>query len=369
MALEQFAAAPLPQAPPTYSKGYMDQLLATLRLYFKALDSDASHRAYTYRANGLIFQPGGLPTIEQGQMAWDSTDETLNIGMANGVVQQIGQEYYARVSNTTGVTIPNGSVVGFAGATADSLRVEPYLADGSHPSLYILGVMTHDLPDSGNRGYATVWGFVRGLNTSAFSQGDILYASPTTAGAFTNVKPTAPNNCVPVAACVVSDATNGVIFVRPTIEQQQLYGTFIKSDSQAPAATNTEYLLTFTSQPVHNGVDLGSPASRIVASNSGLFKFDMTLQVTSSSASAKTLWVWFKKNGTTVANSARLLTVDLNNGYAPVSLSQTFSMDANDYMEIAFAANSTDISLSTVAANAFAPAAPAALLSVNQVQL
>jgi hypothetical protein len=302
------------------------------------------------------------------RLAWNSTDQAPEVGMDYDVIQQIGLEWYARVGNTTGSTIPNGSVVGFAGATSNALLVAPYLADGSSNSLYILGVMTHDLPDSGQKGYATVWGFVRDLDTSAFTAGDILYASPTVAGAFTNVKPTAPNNVIPIAACIVADATTGVIFVRPTIEQQKYYGIFTKTTDQTPAVINTEYLLTFDNTQISNGVSIGAPASRIVVPESGLYNFDATVQLTSGSSSAKNIWVWWKKNGTAVANSARLVTSDINNGYIPIALSEFFSLSANDYIEMAFAADSTNVTVDSVAATAFAPAAPAVILNVTQVQ-
>lgn len=302
------------------------------------------------------------------RLAWNSADQAPEVGMDYDVIQQIGLEWYARVGNTTGVTIPNGTVVGFAGATSNALLVAPYLADGSSPSLYILGVMTHDLPDSGEKGYATVWGFVRDLDTSAFSVGDILYASPTTAGAFTNVKPTAPNNVIPVAACIVSDASAGVIFVRPTIQQMQYYGVFTKTTDQTPAVINTEYLLTFDNTQISNGVTIGTPTSRIVVPESGLYRLDATVQITSGSSSAKNVWVWFKKNGTAIANSARIVTSDVNNGYVPIALMEPVSLAANDYIELAFASDSTNVTIDTVAATAFAPGAPAVVLSVTQVQ-
>lgn len=311
---------------------------------------------------------GQAPASKTRRLAWNDTDQTANLGMDYGVTQQIGQEIYARVGNTTGVTIPNGTVVGFAGATSNALLVAPYLADGSSPTLYILGVMTHDLPDSGQKGYCTTWGFVRDVNTSAFAVGDLLYASPTVAGALTNVKPTAPNNVIPLAACVVSNATTGVIFVRPTITQMQYYGVFSKTTDQTPAATNTEYLLTFDSAQISNGVTIGTPTSRIVVPVSGLYKFDATVQITSGSSSAKNVWVWFKKNGTAIANSARLVTSDVNNGYIPIALSETVSLAANQYVEMAFAANNTNVTIDNVAATAFAPDAPAIILSVSQIQ-
>ena len=308
------------------------------------------------------------PTSKTRRLAWSTTDQTLNLGMAYGVTQQIGQETYARVGNTTGSTIPNGTVVGFAGATSNALLVAPYLADGSQPTLYILGVMTHDLPDSGQKGYCTTWGFVRDLDTSAFSPGDLLYASPTVAGALTNTKPTAPDNVIPLAACITSSATTGVIFVRPTIQQMQYYGVFTKTTDQTPAAINTEYLLTFDNTQISNGVTIGGTTSQIIVPESGLYQFDATVQLTSGSSSSKNIWVWWKKNGTAIANSARLVTSDVNNGYIPIALNETISLAANEYVELAFASDSTNVTVDSVASTAFAPSAPAVVLSVTQVQ-
>lgn len=308
------------------------------------------------------------PVDKTRRLSWNTTDQTVNLGMDYGVTQQIGQETYARVGNTTGVTIPNGTVVGFAGATSNALLVAPYLADGSQPTLYILGIMTHDLPDSGEKGYCTTWGFVRDMDTSAFSPGDLLYASPTVAGALTNTKPTAPDNVIPLAACITSNATTGIIFVRPTIQQMQYYGVFTKTTDQTPAVINTEYLLTFDNTQISNGVTIGGTTSQIIVPESGLYQFDATVQLTSGSSSAKNIWVWWKKNGTAIANSARLVTSDVNNGYIPIALNETVSLAANEYVELAFASDSTNVTVDSVAATAFAPSAPAVVLSVTQVQ-
>ena len=286
-----------------------------------------------------------------------------------GSVATASLETFARAQNSTGATMAKGTVVGFVGVGANNfLSVAPYLADGSSPSLYILGVLAEELPDSGSVGACCVWGSVDGLDTSAFNIGDILYPSPTVAGAFTNVKPTAPQNVIPVAAVLVSSATNGVGFVRPTIEQQKFYGIFTKTSDQSPALINTEYLLTFDNTQITNGVAIGSPASRIVVPQSGLYQFDATVQLTSSSSSPKNIWVWFKKNGTSVPGTSRLVTSDLNSGYVPVALSEFFSLQANDYVEMAFASDSTAVTVDNVAATAFAPSAPAVTLAVTQIQ-
>jgi hypothetical protein len=284
-------------------------------------------------------------------------------------IGQASRETFTLVQNSTGATLPKGTVVGFAGVgAANLLSVSKYLADGSTPSLYILGVLDETIPDSGATGLCNVWGPVSGIDTSAFNVGDILYASPTVAGAFTNVKPTAPDNVIPLAAVLIKSATNGVIFVRPTIEQQKYYGEFTKTSDQSPAVINTAYALTFDNTEISEGISIGSPASRIVVVQSGLYQFDATVQISSSSSSAKTVWLWFRKNGTDVANSARLVTININNGYTAVSLAEFFSLAANDRIEIMFAASNTAITVDNVAATAFAPAAPAVMLAVSQIQ-
>lgn len=323
----------------------------------------------------IDFTTRAFPPRER-RIGWDDLDKTLTIGMDYGVTQQVGQEIYARVGNTTGVLIPNGTVVGFAGATSDALLVAPYLADGSNPSLYILGIMTHDLPDSGERGYCTTWGFVRDLDTSAFAVGDVLYASPTVAGGLTNVKPTAPNNVIPVAACVVSSATEGVIFVRPTVEQIKYYGVFSDTATQTPAAAYTPQAVTFNTTDISNGVVVGVPTSRIVVPKSGLYQFAFSAQIESSNAASKKIWIWPRVNGVDVPNSNGEVTIAGGGAVLVPAWSWTLSMNAGDYFELVYAAEDASVQLVAKAAQTGAngtanftrPAVPSIILEVTQVQ-
>lgn len=358
----------LPIAPVDYDQQYVDQLSNALRLYFAQVDNFSGAITNGGPFSFIDFILDANAAHKTGRVNWNDTDATLEIDMQYGVIQQVGQETYARVKNDTGTLIPNGTVVGFAGASADALSVAPYLANGATPSLYILGVMTHDLPDSGDKGYCTTWGFVRDLDTSAFNAGDVLYASPSVAGGLTKVKPTAPNNVIPVAACITSNATTGVIFVRPTIQQMQYYGVFARDADYTPALANTAYPIVFDVTRDGNGVVLGTPASRVVVPQSGRYQFTATLQFISSSATDKNIWVWFRKNGTDIPNSARIVTVSINNAYTPISLTEAVSLAANGYVELVFAADSTNVTIDAVPATAFAPIAPAVVLEVTQTQ-
>ncbi|MNO63650.1 hypothetical protein D3C76_543590 [compost metagenome] len=232
---------------------------------------------------------------------------------------------------------------------------------------------TQDIPN-GAQGRVTVWGQVRDIDTTGtpvgevWVAGDILYVSPTNAGKFTKTKPTAPNLSMPIAQVLAVNATTGRIAVRPTIEQQLFYGQFTKTTDQVPSAINTANAITWDSTTIANGVSIGVPSSRIVATNAGLYKFSASFQLTSSSASVKNIWFWFRKNGVDVASSSLITSIDSATAIRTPSRSQFFSMAAGDYIELFWASDSTAVTLDNIPATAFAPAAPAAQLSVNQEQ-
>jgi hypothetical protein len=72
--------------------------------------------------------------------------------------------------------------------------------------------------------YVQEFGEVKGINTSGSTagetwvNGDILYYNPAITGGLTKNVPTAPNAKVEVAAVTYADASNGILFVRPTFE-------------------------------------------------------------------------------------------------------------------------------------------------------
>lgn len=310
-------------------------------------------------------------TPTEGSLSWNSEDATLDIGMEYGVVQQVGLDTYARVENMTGATMAKGTVVGFAGVgTNNVLSVSKYLADGSTPTLYILGVLAHELPDSGQVGYCQTWGHLRNVNTSAFAVGDILYASPTTAGGLTKVKPTAADNVVPLAAVLKVGTTNGEIFIRPTVEQQYYNGQFTKNTTITPAAANTAYALAWDTTVITEGITLtGSPTTRLTVAHSGLYNFAARIQFSSNNANGKAAWMWLKKNGTTnIGSSTAVGSLKDSGGYAVLAVNDFVSLAANDYVELFWAVDDTGLQPTNVAATAFAPSAPTAHVAVTQVQ-
>jgi hypothetical protein len=152
--------------------------------------------------------------VADGQLAWNADEGTLELGKG-GVSNYIGQETMVLCRNNSNtVAIPKGTAVRFAGTLGASgrLKVAPMVADGTLPGYVFFGVTDQAIPGASD-GYVTVFGKIRGINTSAYVDGDILWCDPATPGGFTKIEPQAPNLKLAVAA-VINAGNNGTIFVR-----------------------------------------------------------------------------------------------------------------------------------------------------------
>lgn len=168
--------------------------------------------------NKLTFNTGSNSTVtDSGQLTWNINDGTVDIGLLNGSILQVGQESLILIKNQTGSSIPNGTAVRYAGTLGSSGRIlaAPMVADGTYPGYYFLGVATNTIPN-GEDGYCTVFGKVRGIDTNSWLEGSILWCDPTNTGGFTTTEPIAPNLKLPVAVVINSDPVHGTIFVRAT---------------------------------------------------------------------------------------------------------------------------------------------------------
>lgn len=205
-----------------------DVAALTILINAAAYDAGAANnKAESYQSNFLKtdyidFNRVGPHVAAARRMQWNEDDGTIDVGMNDNVMLQVGQEMHYYAKNTSGGDILNGTPVMFTGTLGASgkLTFGKAVADGSAPAIYMMGVATEDIANNGF-GYITSFGKVRGFNTSGtpygetWNDGDILYFSPAAPGTWTNVRPTAPNLDLPVAV-VLNAATggSGEIFVR-----------------------------------------------------------------------------------------------------------------------------------------------------------
>lgn len=166
--------------------------------------------------------PGPAATVTVGTvtaLAPDATPTVVNSGTNLNAVLDFGfpsgstTQVRAQVRNETGATLTKGTVVYINGGAGNKVTVTKAIATGDETSAQTFGIVIADITNNQN-GYVCVLGLVENLNTSAYSEGQQLYLSPTTAGAWTTTKPSAPDHMVYIGIVERVHANQGTVLVR-----------------------------------------------------------------------------------------------------------------------------------------------------------
>jgi hypothetical protein len=160
----------------------------------------------------LDFDTAAAHPVGVGELAWNSTDGTLDLGLQGGLKNKLGQQLVVKARNTSGSLIAKGSVVKVVGVAGGFVGINLAQANNVANSETAFGIVAEDIADSSN-GFVAINGIIHGVNTNAFTEGDILYLSATSAGAITNVKPVSPAHAVVVGYVAKKSASDGHILL------------------------------------------------------------------------------------------------------------------------------------------------------------
>ena len=159
----------------------------------------------------------GVPvggTANQSLLKVDGTDYNTTWGTPPlATLATSSETVIATVRNATGSTLTAGQVVYINGAIGNRPSVALARADLEATSSGTYGMVSAPIANNSD-GTIVIAGFVANLNTSALTDGDLLYLSPTVAGGFTTTKPTAPDNLVYIGVVTRSHPTLGVVQLR-----------------------------------------------------------------------------------------------------------------------------------------------------------
>lgn len=193
------------------------------KMYFKTADNQIQYFVSPQKISGeglstptyIDFDVNSTATPLRGRLWYNSEDDTLNLGHDNGVVQQIGQEFFVPPClNNSGAVIPNGSFVMTTGSQGDKITVAKAVTNGTVAPEYMLGVATHEVAIGTEFADIVTNGVVRDIDTSTWPVGTLLYPNPSVAGGLTATKPDAPAIRTPIAIVLRQHATTGRIYVR-----------------------------------------------------------------------------------------------------------------------------------------------------------
>ncbi len=318
---------------------------------------------------------GPIEDPPDGSISWNASEECVDVHQTDGTTLQVGLEQYIRITNVTGNTLNSGTLVSFTGVNGNkNPTAGPLVANSTFNPFYTIGVLTESLANS-ITGRATTFGKVKEIDTTgdssgeSWSIGDLLWANPdpAKAGLLTNNKPTAPNIAISIAAVTNVGVNDGEILVRPTIAPRLYYGNFSHvGGNQTAANANTPYIVQWNTTEFSSGHRIGAN-NDIIADYAGLYNYQFSLQVSSTTSSKSDIYIWAKKNEDDIPDSASLITVATNDGNAVPAWNFVVSMHAGDRFQLMWAVSSTSLFLRGGAENAWHPTIPSALLTVTQV--
>lgn len=201
---------------------------ATLNTEFKLGNNQLTN------ANRVTFNSITDPAHSEGQLWYSSDTQTFSAHIdRSSVTLNIGEENWIRVFNNTGSTISNGDVVYISGFDSNSGHPQAALAKAdSFSTSNVAGVATEDIADGGS-GIITTAGYVRNVDTSAFTAGETLWLSDSTAGGLSTTEPSSPNFSIRVGQVGRSDASSGQLLVSLGERRASLYqqGSVLFADS------------------------------------------------------------------------------------------------------------------------------------------
>ena len=173
----------------------------------------------------VSFNTNDESVLSKGQISWDDTEGTMDIGLTDNTTIHIGEHRYFRVRNQNLTTLYKGQVVYATGVHSNGLITPSlYVADGSIREVRFMGVVLEDI-NSNSNGYVIDFGHLHDMDLDGsatnyavgdetWNNGDILYVHPTQAGKLTNVEPTHS-----ISTAIILNTGHGTgggrIFVRP----------------------------------------------------------------------------------------------------------------------------------------------------------
>ena len=144
------------------------------------------------------------------------------------------------------------------------------------------------------------------------------------------------------------------------------YGNFFDTTTQTIVGVSTHQPVTLNTTDLSNQVSIAN-SSHIVIANSGIYNIQFSLQIDKVTAAGAHIYIWLRKNGLDVPNSATELAVQGTFSEVVAAWNFVVSSNANDYYELIISATDINIRLKAASASGVVPAIPSVIVSVVSV--
>jgi hypothetical protein len=170
----------------------------------------------------------------------------------------------------------------------------------------------------------------------------------------------------------VTAVTSGTIYLGMTVTGTGVTaGTRITAFGTGTGGTGT-YTVN-TSQEVTSTTLTGTLPSMVTVDYAGLYNLQFSLQFVNVAVQIHDVDVWFRKNGTDIPASNSRFSIPNSHGgvdgHLIAALNYFLDMDPNDYVEIMWHTNNSDISIQQLptATSPTRPATPSAIVTMQYV--
>jgi hypothetical protein len=148
------------------------------------------------------------------------------------------------------------------------------------------------------------------------------------------------------------------------------YGAFQSLVDQTVATANTAYAMTLDTTDYSNGITL-SNSSRMNVKNTGIYNFQWSGQFENTDSQDHDVRVWIKVNGTNLTGSTGFFAIPSKHGsvdgHSLTGWNYFLSLNANDYVELWWEADSTLVSLQAYAAGTNYPSTASLITTMNYI--
>jgi hypothetical protein len=173
------------------------------------------------------------------------------------------------------------------------------------------------------------------------------------------------NNILRLFFNLVSNAVNSVFGEQGGRFIEAPNAKFFSTTDQTASVVDTAYALQFENTYLGEAISItGTPKTRITPLYSGVYNFELSVELTSSNANSKELSFWVRRSGVDIANTGRMHVVAGSGGVDDFEYSFTMDLTAGQYIELMWATDDTGITIDYQAAASPRPAVPSTLLTV-----
>lgn len=147
------------------------------------------------------------------------------------------------------------------------------------------------------------------------------------------------------------------------------YGSWFSTSDQTANATNTAYAITVNNKDYEEGIKV-KDNSKFTVDYNAFYNLQFSAQIHhrtgGGGGSGDSIWIWLKKNGSNVANSATKIYIP-SGKYQVAAWNFYIKLKKNDYVQLAWSTDTTNMAIEADSASGPYPAVPSVIVTMNQI--